>query len=66
MRQCPFDECKATIDDSKFACARHWFQLSQNDRQTIHAAYADYQAGNIDVDKLREVQQEVLGERGTA
>jgi hypothetical protein len=66
MRICPFHGCTETIGDHLFSCVRHWSSLSRQHQQTIRAAYADYVAGNIGVEKLREVQQGILGERGTA
>jgi hypothetical protein len=60
MRNCPFSNCDATLADSIFACRRHWHMLTPKQKQTIHAAYADYKADQIGVKELRRIQQSVL------
>lgn len=66
MRQCPFSGCGLKIGDEIFACRRHWFSLTRQQRGQIKIAYAQYVEGEIGVEKLREIQQKILGDRGTA
>lgn len=60
MRACPFDGCGRPIPPTMFACGRHWRCLNPAQQRAIYAAYADYQADRIDIDELRQLQQEVL------
>jgi len=66
MRKCPFHNCGAEIPANLFACRRHWYSLSESERQRIWAAYRDWQDGRLGGEELREVQQQVLGDRGMA
>jgi hypothetical protein len=66
MRTCPFHGCDDKLPDNLFACKSHWFRLSRTDQQTIHAAYADYLDDQLTVEELRDLQQQILGERGDA
>lgn len=66
MRQCPFTGCGTKIGDEVFACRTHWFSLKSHERGTIKQAYRQYVEDLIDVEKLREIQQKILGDRGTA
>jgi hypothetical protein len=60
MRICPFDGCQVKIADEVFACRRHWFSLNAEERRWIKFAYNQYLRGEIEVEKLREIQQSVL------
>lgn len=66
MRTCPFAGCEVTLPDHLFSCKTHWWHLSRPERAQIHAAYDDYLNDRIDMEQLRKIQQEVLGDRGTA
>ncbi len=69
MRKCPFHGCEASLPDAIFACRPHWTALSPDDKRRIHAAYRKYMDGSqpdFGLEQLRWVQQDVLGERGTA
>jgi hypothetical protein len=66
MRTCPFHGCDARIPDVLFACRFHWSTLSRVDQRRISAVYANYLAGDLDVEQLRRIQDEVLGDRGLA
>lgn len=66
MRACPFHRCGKKLPDRIFCCGRHWRQIATADRWTITDAYAAYQRGMITITELREIQQKVLGNRGTA
>lgn len=66
MRHCPFHRCQASLPDHRFACRTHWFQLQLNERWRLNDAYAAYQRNEIGIERLREIQQEVLGNRGAA
>lgn len=66
MRLCPFNDCVKRLPDHIFACRKHWFALLPCDRWRINDAYAAYQRNEIDIVRLREIQQEVLGNRGQA
>lgn len=60
MRQCPFAGCKAEVPHNLFACRKHWFMLNQKQRNTIHAAYADYCEHKIGLEALRMVQRAII------
>jgi hypothetical protein len=60
MRRCPLFDCTEDLPDTLFACRRHWFMLNRTQQQTIHAAYDDYVANIIGIERLREVQQEII------
>ena len=66
MRKCPFHGCERQIPDSVFACRPHWFSLNKADKTRIHDVYNAYTSDQLTVDELRQAQQEVLGDRGTA
>lgn len=66
MRHCPFHGCEAFVPDHIFACRKHWYQLLVCDRWKIGDAYAAYKRGELTIEALRELQQKVLGTRGTA
>ncbi|MFO0806055.1 MAG: hypothetical protein U0791_23365 [Gemmataceae bacterium] len=66
MRTCPFNGCGQKIPDKLFACRGHWFRLSRVEKSAIDTAYRRYLDGHIDVVELRRIQQDVLGNRGTA
>ena len=65
-RLCPFHGCEARIADEVFACRKHWFSLSHDERTIVYESYYRYTADEIDVDELRRQQQSVLGGRGDA
>jgi hypothetical protein len=60
MRNCPFTDCGARLDDSIFACGEHWRRLSFVQKQAIHKAYAAYKADEIGIEQLRAVQGQVI------
>jgi hypothetical protein len=66
MRTCPFRDCTARIDNATFACLQHWRRLTPREQARLKCAYDDYRDSNIGIEKLREVQQTVLGTRGKA
>jgi hypothetical protein len=66
MRKCPFHGCEKRIPDERFACGPHWFSLNSEEKAEIHATYQAYLNEFIGVEELRERQQAVLGERGSA
>lgn len=66
MRICPFDGCLEKLADSTFACRRHWYSLTKAERDAIWSAYNSYMANRIGMEELRERQQAILGQRGTA
>jgi hypothetical protein len=66
MRMCPFTGCNKNMPDNMFACRSHWFSLNKAEQREIHDAYDDYMAGVIDIERLRDRQQSVLGLRGSA
>lgn len=59
-RTCPFAGCGEPIDPARFACKRHWFSLSESQKQTIVAAYHDYRDEKIGVKELRAIQQKII------
>jgi hypothetical protein len=63
-RKCPFTGCGKAIPAEMFACKRHRFMLSQEQRDRIWAMYRDWQSGDIDGETLTKLQQEVLDETG--
>ena len=65
-RRCPFHGCEAKIAAEVFACRKHWFSLSHDERTIIYESYYRYTADRIGVDELRRQQQVVLGNRGDA
>lgn len=67
MRYCPFNGCGAELPEHLFACRLHWQSMSLSDRQEINDAYTAYMADDgISLTELRQRQQAVLGDRGTA
>lgn len=66
MRTCPFHGCEATVQDHMFACFPHWKMLSPQDKSRIGRAYDDYRKDLFGIEVLRRIQQDVLGDRGTA
>ncbi len=66
MRKCPFNGCEEELPDTRFSCRLHWYALNLTDRHTIQEAYANYLSHDISLVELRQRQQEVLGDRGTA
>jgi hypothetical protein len=65
-RPCPFHGCVQTLPDYLFACKAHWFTLSPEERDCIWNAYRCWHEGNLGSNELRRIQQDVLGDRGTA
>jgi hypothetical protein len=65
-RPCPFHGCTQVLPDYLFACKAHWFSLLPAERDCIWEAYTRWKDGSLGVDELRRIQQEVLGDRGTA
>lgn len=65
-RLCPFHGCTRRISPDYFACGAHWNSLTSIQRVDIHAAYEQWQRGEIDGEELRRRQQAVLGELGDA
>lgn len=66
LRQCPFHGCNIRIPGSVFACRRHWFSLNRAERLKVYDSYGRWQAGELSLEELRAIQQQVLGTRGTA
>lgn len=64
MRECPFKGCGKEIPDHMFACAQHWHSLNQQQKARIWDAYNRYRANRIDLDRLREIQEQVLSDAG--
>lgn len=65
-RACPFHGCKRLVKPEFFSCAPHWYSLNKLEQDEIYAAYDAWKRGAIDGPTLRQRQQAVLGERGTA
>lgn len=60
MATCPFDGCNTQITHTLFACRPHWYRLKIPQRDEIWAAYRRYQAGTLDLEGLRAIQQHIL------
>lgn len=60
MRTCPFDGCEKRIRPTLFACARHWHSLRADLQKTIWEAYGSWQAGDIGILELKDIQDAVL------
>lgn len=60
MRECPFHGCGEVIEPDKFACKKHWFSLSKEQQDEVHAAYREYCSDKIGMDELRKRQEAVL------
>jgi hypothetical protein len=59
-RHCPINNCGAAIVAERFACGRHWFQLSRAERAEIYAVYDGWKRGEVEAEELRRRQQAVI------
>lgn len=60
MNKCPF--CDVSLPSTRFACTKHWFALSPAQRSTINKGYTDYLHDRIGIERLREIQDEVIND----
>ena len=60
QRYCPHPACAVAIASVRFCCARHWYQLSWEDRRRINYAWDKWRQGYISLAGLRKAQQEVI------
>ena len=66
MRVCPVDDCGKKIPPHMFSCRQHWFSLPKPARDLIWAAWRQYQADLIPIEKLREIQNMAIAGCGAA
>lgn len=65
-RQCPFTGCDVKLTSRTFACRKHWHSLKEAEKTRITWAWEQYLHNVLSAQELKEIQQQVLGDRGKA